>query len=128
MWYGVGARYIIVFTFWTKLTLHIIAASLDQLRKLQQICGTKPALASGQGGESVLWGEVRPVQWNLTLTALLVEKRYPVLATVFLPGESLKLTPGERVKGMGNLKFLWFCSTNACSATPFPIRWPIRRR
>jgi hypothetical protein len=94
--------------------------SLDQLRKLQQICGTKPALASGQGSESVLWGEVRPVQWNLTLAALLVEKRHPVLAAVFLLGESLKLTPGERVKGMGNLKFLWFCSTNACSATPFP--------
>ena len=43
-----------------------------------------------------------------------------VLAAVFLPAESLKLTPGERVKGMGNLKFLRSYSTNACSATPFP--------
>jgi hypothetical protein len=25
------------------------------------------------------------------------------------------------VKGMGYPKLLWLCSTNACSATPFPI-------
>ena len=75
--------------------------ALDQLRKLQQICGTKPALASGQCSESVLWGEVRPVQWNLTLAALLVEKRNPVFAAVFLLGKSFKLTPGERVERDG---------------------------
>jgi hypothetical protein len=83
-----------------------VPQSLDQLRKLQQICGTKPALASGQCSESVLWGKVRPVQWNLTLAALLVEKRHPVLAAIFFPGKSFKLMPGKRVKGMCNPKSL----------------------
>jgi hypothetical protein len=59
------------------------------------------------------------------LAALLVEKAHPVLATIFFLSESFKLTTGERVKGMGDIKLLWFYSTNACSATPLPYTFGI---
>ena len=42
-----------------------------------------------------------------------------VKAKVFA-AEGHKLTSGQRVKGMGDPKFLGLYSTNACSAMPFP--------
>jgi hypothetical protein len=99
-------------------TRHV--ASPRSVAQAPTICGPKPVLASGQCSESVLWGEVRPVQWNFTSAAFLVEKRNSVFAAVFLPDKSFKLTPGKRVKGMCNPKSLRFYSTNACSATAFP--------
>ena len=94
--------------------------SLYQTRELQQICGAKTALARGQCSDERPPGEVGPPKWNLALAALFVEERYSVLAAVFFLGEGLKLTTGERVKWMRDPKLLWFYSTNACSATPFP--------
>lgn len=90
----------------------------DKAREFQQIRGTEPTLTGCQRGDSVFGGEVSPTQWNLALAALLVEETYSLFAAMLFPTERFKLTTGERVKGMGDAKLLWFYSTNACSATP----------
>jgi hypothetical protein len=92
----------------------------DKAREFEQICGTEPALTGCQRGDSVLGSEVGPAQWNLALAALLVKETYSLFAAMLFPIERFKLTTGERVKGMGDAKLLWFYSTNACSATPLP--------
>ena len=84
--------------------------------RLLMVC----ALACGQRCKGVFRREIGPAKWNLALAALLVDKAHPVLAAIFLLSESFKLSTGERVKGMGDAKVLWFYSTNACSATPLP--------
>ena len=88
--------------------------------EFQEICGAEAAFAVGQCGESVLRRQVGPAQRNLTLPAFLIEKRDSVFAAVFFAAERLKLTTGQRMKGMDDSKFLGFYPTNACSATPFP--------
>ena len=79
---------------------------LDKAREFQQICGAEPALTGGQRGESVFRREVSPAQWNLALTALLVEETYSLFAAMLFPTERFKLMTGERVKGMGDAKLL----------------------
>jgi len=79
---------------------------LDQPRQLQQICRAKPALARRQNGEWVLWLQIRPTPWNLTLVASLVHKAHSGFATVLLLAEEFKLTTSEWVKWMGDPKLL----------------------
>jgi hypothetical protein len=103
-----------------KLSLHLIPKTLNEARKFQQIYGAEPTLSARQCGERVLRCQIGPVQWNLKLPALLVEETHSLFTAVFFASESFELTTGKRVKGMGYPKLLWLCSTNACSATPFP--------
>jgi len=70
--------------------------------------------------------QIGPAQWDLRLTAFLVEEAHFEFTAVVFAGESLKLTTGERVKGMRDPKLLGFYSTNACNATPFLYRWSTR--
>jgi hypothetical protein len=56
----------------------------------------------------------------IAFAALHVELAHSMLAAMFFLSEGFKLTSGERVKGTRDPKFLWFYSTNACSATPLP--------
>jgi len=79
---------------------------LDKAREFQQICGAEPALTRCQRGESVFRREVSPAQWNLALTALLVEETYSLVAAMIFASESFKLTTGERMEGMGDAKLL----------------------
>jgi hypothetical protein len=90
------------------------------MREFQQICGSEPALTGCQSGENIFRREVRPIQRNLALAALLVEETYSLFAAMFFSSESFKLTTGEWMKGMGDAKLLWFYSTNARSMTPLP--------
>jgi hypothetical protein len=109
-----------------KLSLHLIPKTLNEARKFQQIYGAEPTLSARQCGERVLRCQIGPAQWNLKLPALLVEETHSLFTAVFFASESFELTTGKRVKGMGYPKLLWLCSTNACSATPFPTTSDIR--
>src|SRR5882672_10561464 len=107
----------------------------SRLALLQPITPRRPAFRSMlstessfriQRDEGVFWCKISPVQWNLKLAALLVEKADSVLTVVFIESQSFKLAACERVEGMGDPKLLGFCSTNVCSPTPFPIISDIR--
>lgn len=109
---------IIDLTHGTKFILHATLKRLDESRQLQQICGAEPALARCQRRERVFRREVSPVQRNLALAALLVEKAYSEFASMFFPTEFFKHTTAERMKWMRDPKLLCVYSTIACSATP----------
>jgi hypothetical protein len=94
---------------------------LAETCEFQEICGAEAPFAVGQSGDSVLRPQVSPAQRNLTLPAFFIEKGNSVFTAVFFAAQSLKLTTGQRMKGMGDPKFLGFYSMNACSATPFPV-------
>jgi hypothetical protein len=100
--------------------------ALDETCEFQEICGAETAFAAGQCGDSVLRPQVSPAQRNLTLPAFFIEKQDSVFAAVFFAAERLKLTTRQRMKGVGDPKFLGLYSTNACSAMPFPIICGIR--
>jgi hypothetical protein len=99
--------------------------ALDETCEFQEICGAEAAFAVGQCGDGVLRPQVSPAQRNLTLPAFFIEKRNSVFTAVFFAAQSLKLTTGQRMKGMGDPKFWGFYSTNPCSAMPFPIIYGI---
>jgi hypothetical protein len=103
------------------------AQTLNQAGKFYQVRGSKPAFAEEQCGEGVLWSQISPIQWNLTLPALLADETHSVFIAIFFAGESFKLAPRQRMKRMRDQKSLGVCSTNACSPTLLPWSRSTRR-
>ena len=84
---------IISLTEGTKFILRVIGEPLDQTGKFDQVRNSKPAFAGGQCDEGVLWSQIGPAQWNLTLPALLVNETPPVFTAVFFAARASNSRP-----------------------------------